>query len=83
MSASPQRPAQPVAEIADRPDDQGREQVLDLVAGQWDKLGRWRPPGPLGQGGHDQKGLTPTSQVTIYGGRGKAATERAATPQPA
>jgi hypothetical protein len=32
MPASPQRPAQPMAELTDRPSDQGREQVLDLIA---------------------------------------------------
>jgi hypothetical protein len=33
MSASPDRPAQPLAGIADRSGDLDREQVLDLVAG--------------------------------------------------
>jgi hypothetical protein len=37
MSSSPGRPAQPVAEVIDRAGDQGREQMLQLVAGQRDQ----------------------------------------------
>jgi hypothetical protein len=44
MSASPDRPTQPLAVIADGPGDLDREQLLDLVAGQRDQPGRWRPP---------------------------------------
>jgi hypothetical protein len=44
MSASPDRPAQPLAVIADGPGNLDREQLLDLVAGQRDQPGRWRPP---------------------------------------
>jgi hypothetical protein len=44
MSASPDRPAQPVAVIADGPGDLDRGQVLGLIAGQRDQPGQWRPP---------------------------------------
>jgi hypothetical protein len=37
--------------------DQGREQVLDLVAGQRDKPGRWRPAEAFGHGRHHQEGM--------------------------
>ena len=57
MSASPLRPAQPVAKITAGPSDQGREQVLELVAGQRDQLGRWWPAGAFGQGRHHQEGV--------------------------
>ena len=41
MPASPHRPAQPVGTVTDGVGEQGREQVLDLVAGDTDQLGRW------------------------------------------
>jgi hypothetical protein len=46
-----------VAEIAGRAGDQGREQALDLVAGQRDEPRRWWPLGPLGHGRDDQEGV--------------------------
>jgi len=45
LSASPDRPGQPMAEILGGPGEQRREQVLDLVAGQADQPGRWRGAG--------------------------------------
>src|SRR6266508_446768 len=57
MSASPDRPVQPVTAIADRLSQQRREQVLDLVAGNPDQPGRYRVAGALGQGGDDQEGV--------------------------
>jgi hypothetical protein len=41
VSASPQRPAQPVGQLAQRPGGQADEQVADLLAGERDQLGRW------------------------------------------
>jgi hypothetical protein len=46
-----------VVEIAGRAGDQGREQVLDLVAGQRDEPRRWRPAAAFGHGRHDQEGV--------------------------
>jgi len=43
--------------VGDGLDDQGREQVLDLVAGQRDQPGRWWVADALEQGGHDQEGV--------------------------
>ena len=57
MSASPYRPAQPVAKITAGPSDQGREQVLDLVASPPDQPGRWRMAGLFSHGGHHQEGM--------------------------
>ena len=57
MSASPSRPAQPVAEIGDRSGDQGREQVLDLVAGQRDQPGRRRSADAFGHGRQNEEGM--------------------------
>jgi hypothetical protein len=63
MSASPQRPTQPVGTITGGPGEQGREQVLDLVAGDPDQLGQCRVAGALGQGGDDQEGVGEHGQV--------------------
>jgi hypothetical protein len=41
ISASPERPAQPMAEVTSGTGEQCREQVLDLAAGQADQSGRW------------------------------------------
>jgi hypothetical protein len=57
VSASPDRPAQPVAEVTSRTGSQWREQVLDLVAGQPDQPGRRWVAGPFGQGGDHQEGV--------------------------
>jgi hypothetical protein len=52
MSASPDRPAQPMAEITSGTGEQCREQVLDLVAGQADQPGRCWVAGAFDNGGH-------------------------------
>src|SRR5215211_7504274 len=56
MSASPHRPAQPVAAIAGGLDEQRGEQVLEFAAGQPDQPMRYRMSGPLGGGEHRQEG---------------------------
>jgi len=57
MSASPDRPAQPVAEITGGTGEQRREQMLDLVAGQPDQPGWWRVPGAVGGRKHHEEGV--------------------------
>jgi hypothetical protein len=57
MSASPERPAQPVRHITDRPSGKGGEQVLDLIAGQPDQPGRGGVAGAFGTGGDHQEGM--------------------------
>src|SRR6266508_3676962 len=57
MSASPQRPAQPVGAITDRLSEQGSEQVLELVAGHRDQARRCRVAGAFGQGCQHQEGV--------------------------
>jgi hypothetical protein len=42
ISASPEQPAQPMAEVTSGTDERCREQVLDLVASPPDQPGRWR-----------------------------------------
>jgi hypothetical protein len=56
MSASPERPAQPMAEITSGTGKQPREQMLDLVAGQWGQPGR-RRAGPFSTGSHHEDGV--------------------------
>src|SRR4029453_9403282 len=51
----PQRPAQPVGQLAQRRGGQADEQVADLVAGERDQLGPWWVPDALEQGRHDQE----------------------------
>src|SRR5829696_3587784 len=55
--ASPDRPAQPMAEVVGGTDEQRGEQVLDLVAGQTDQPCRCWLAGPFGQGCDDQEGV--------------------------
>src|SRR6266571_2611713 len=57
MSASPHRPAQPVAQITGGPSKQCREQVLELVAGHRDQSRRVRVASAFGNGRHDQEGV--------------------------
>lgn len=57
VSASPQRPVQPVGGLGGRLDDQGRKQVLDLLAGQRDEPRPCRPLGAFGQGGDHEEGV--------------------------
>ena len=57
VSASPQRPAQPVGGIGDGLGGQGREQVLELVAGHRDQPRRGGVAGAFGQGRDHQKGV--------------------------
>jgi GNAT superfamily N-acetyltransferase len=57
MSASPERPAQPMAEVTSGTDEQRREQMLNLVACQWGQPGRRRVAGRFGTGGHHQEGV--------------------------
>jgi hypothetical protein len=57
MSASPDRPAQPVSGVSEGDGDQGGEQVLDLVAGQPDQPGRWWVASVFGHGRHYQEGV--------------------------
>jgi hypothetical protein len=62
LPASPPRPAQPVRVVAGRPAGHGREEVLDLVAGQTDQPGWSRTPGVLGDRGHHQEGVRQQGQ---------------------
>jgi hypothetical protein len=57
MSASPERPAQPMAMVTDGTGKQRGEQVLDLVTGQPDQPGRWRVTGLFSQGRHHEEGV--------------------------
>ena len=57
LSASPQRPAQPVGGVSGGTGEQRGEQVLQLVAGQADQPGGWWVPGVVGQGGDHQEGV--------------------------
>jgi hypothetical protein len=50
ISASPERPAQPMAEVTSGTGEQCREPVLDLVAGQADQPGRCWVAGAFGNG---------------------------------
>ena len=57
MASSPDRPAQPVGAITSGPRQQGREQALDLVAGDRDQPGWCRVAGALRQGRDDHEGV--------------------------
>src|SRR5215218_9235189 len=57
VSASPPRPAQPMAEVVGGTDEQRGEQVLDLVAGQADQPGWWRVLGAVAGRKHHQEGV--------------------------
>lgn len=47
MAASPSRPVEPKGRITHGPDEDCREQALDLVAGEWDQPGRGGTAGVL------------------------------------
>ena len=55
VASSPVGPAEPVPEVAQWPDDQGGEEVADLVAGQRDLAVGRRAAGVLGGGGDGQE----------------------------
>src|SRR5829696_1449155 len=57
VSASPPRPAQPMAEVVGGTDEQRGDQVLDLVAGQADQPGWWRVLGAVAGRKHHQEGV--------------------------
>ena len=63
VSVSPQRPAQPVGQMTQRPGGQADEQVADLVTGERDQLGRWWVADALEQGGHDQEAWASMARV--------------------
>ena len=53
-----------MGEIGDRAGDQGREQVLDLIAGQLDCPWRRRMPGVLGDRGTTRNAYASMANVT-------------------
>ncbi len=73
MATSPVGPAEPVGCVVDRPDDERDEQALDLVARQWDQVGRSGTAGVFVGTNDDEEGVGEHGQGDPSGPGGTAA----------